>query len=74
MWFRLTCYECATQMSVGETREFNEAGTGKRTAYYGPRPWDDDAPVGLCGVSEGSGDTFRCLPCHVMRWNEQKGR
>jgi hypothetical protein len=69
MWFVLPCRECGSEMQVGPTRAFSEEGLGPRTAYYGPRPWEDHEPVGLCGISEGTGGTFECLPCYVTNWD-----
>ena len=64
--FVVKCRICGGEVEVGGTKEFNEKGSGERTAYYHP------ATHKLCGVSEGTGDTFECLPCHVVKWADSQ--
>jgi len=60
----LKCRLCNSEVSVIGAVEFNESGTGKRTAYYDP------ATHNITGVSEGLGDTFECFQCLAMKWIE----
>ena len=58
--FVLKCHDCQAEIRVGPTQEFEEKGTGKQMGYYDPETGR------ICGVSQGSGDTFECMPCRKM--------
>jgi len=63
----LPCRICHQKVLVGDTQDFKEKETKKQlTSYYSPKTGR------LIGISEGTGDTFECLPCHAMAWKEAK--
>jgi hypothetical protein len=62
----LKCRECGAEVQCGNTQEFEEKGTGNVTGYYDPQTGH------ICGVSEGTGDTFECISCHANKWVEKQ--
>ena len=67
--FKLPCRVCENEFLVGPTNEFTEARTDKKLTAY----WAADATAGdkAVGVSEGTGDSFECCPCHAVKWIEE---
>ena len=65
--FILTCKICGREIMVGQTKEFEESGTGWKTAYYDPNT------AHIAGVSNDTGDSFECILCHVIQWAKSKG-
>lgn len=64
--FKLPCRICGVEHIVGECREFVEKKTNRKlTAYWHAEAVDGDK---LIGISEGSGDTYECMPCHALKW------
>jgi len=65
----LSCRECEQEVQVGNTAEFEEKGSGLMlTGYYSPQTGC------ICGISEGTGDSFECMPCHAMKWAAKYGK
>lgn len=66
MGFILPCRSCGCEVMVGGTRDFTETNGEIRTAYY------DAQTRRLAGISEGTGDSFECLPCYAVKWHEEQ--
>jgi hypothetical protein len=69
--FVLKCKICGREVSVGDTQEFKEKGTKDNLiAYYSPEV-NEEGKLIIMGISQGTGDTFECFPCHVLKWANQ---
>ncbi len=70
MAFVMKCLDCGLEVEVGPTHEFTEADIdAQRRAYFHPQSNEGDSAV---GISEGAGDTFRCMVCHALKWAQAK--